>query len=97
MKRGHTQADTCPWCKKKETTEHIFRCKHEEMKKTYNDSLDTLNDFLRASTGSDIAKAIIHVLDCLRKDEEPEDNTSLIDQAVLAQFEVGHRATLNGL
>ena len=97
MKRGHTQDDTCPWCKKTETTEHIFRCTHAEMKKTYDDNIDTLADFLRASTTPDIAKGIIFVLDCLRRDEEPEEDTSLIDQTVLAQFELGQRATLNGL
>ena len=98
-RRGHRDNPSCPWCSEEvETTEHLFQCSHEEMSKCFADEVDKIDDFLRATTSQEIREAIIQLLQGLRSGEiELPDEPTGVSTTMEEQFDLGQKATLNGM
>jgi hypothetical protein len=99
QRRGHSNTSACPWCNEEiETTNHIFQCKHLEMAKGFDDELDKIDDFLRGTTSNAIREAVIQLLHGLRDGEiDLADDTTDLSHTVKQQFDLGQKATLNGM
>ena len=99
QRRGHSHTSACPWCNEEiETTNHIFQCKHLEMAKGFDDELDKIDDFLRGTTSNAIREAVIQLLHGLRDGEiDLADDAMDLSHTVEQQFDLGQKATLNGM
>ena len=68
------------------------------MAKGYEDELDQIDDFLHETTSNEIREAILQLLKKIRSGEmvAPE-GTTCISSTMEQQFDLGQKATLNGM
>ena len=106
--RGHGDAQSCPCCgAASEDAAHLFICPNVEIQKTYEDEMDKIQDFMRATTSREIRIKVGKVLHHLRTSTMPnnhaDDDSDIDSEAgnqctlVQQQLQIGQRATLNGI
>ena len=96
--RGHGNDHTCPCCgTANEDADHIFRCPHVEMKRSFQDEIEPLHTYLAATTSSDIQERILEVLHSLHEQKDLISTGAAHEILAREQLKLGIRANLNGV
>ena len=67
------------------------------MKKTFQDAIDAVSDFLYDSTSTDIRNSIIRIIEHFQTDDTFECTTPEMQEIEEKQIQLGSRAILNGI
>ena len=96
--RGHSDSHSCPCCgAPNETADHLLQCQDTEMKKTFQDAIDAVSDFLYDSTSTDIRNSIISIIEHFQSDDIFECTTPEMQGIEEKQIQLGSQTTLNGI
>ena len=100
LRRKHSPDDKCPLCSTMEDTDHIYRCQSKEAQEAYNESLETVDNFLTTTTSANIRDAIIEICHSLRECRRPRLQNHWSPRLISAihhQLHLGLRAFLGGI